>query len=91
MATYIVTFSGSIEVEDESSEASAIAYVQNNSLALDELEFKAEEIIEPNDIIEDEEEYDEENDDANLYREYEGGKEDYLYDNYAAEQLEREE
>jgi hypothetical protein len=75
MATYIVTFSGSIEVEDESSEASAITYVQNNNLALGELEFEAEEV-------------EEEEDDANLYREYEGGKEDYLYDNYVADQLE---
>ena len=74
MAKYIVTFSGSIEVEDESSEASAIAYVQNLNLS-DDLEFEAEEV-------------EEDGDDANLYREYEGGKEDYLYDNYVADQLE---
>ena len=76
MATYIVTFSGSIEVEDESSEESAIAYVQNLNLS-DELEFEAEEV-----------EDDEDEDDANLYREYQGGKEDYLYDNYIADELE---
>ena len=76
MATYIVKFSGEIEVEDESSEASAIAYVQNLNLS-DSLEFEAEEI-------------EEDGDDENLYREYEGGKEDYLYDNYVADQLESE-
>tara|TARA_Y100000401_G_scaffold47129_1_gene36249 strand:- start:8258 stop:8398 length:141 start_codon:yes stop_codon:yes gene_type:complete len=43
MAKYIVTFSGSIEVEDESSEASAIAYVQNLNLS-DDLEFEAKEV-----------------------------------------------
>ena len=77
MAKYIVRFSGEIEVEDESSEASAIAYVQNLNLS-DDLEFEAEE-------VEDDE------DDENLYREHEGYKEDYLYDNYVAEQLESEE
>ena len=44
MATYIVTFSGSIEVEDESSEESAIAYVKNYNLASGELEFEAEKV-----------------------------------------------
>ena len=47
MATYIVTFSGSIEVEDESSKESAIAYVQNfYNLDNDQLEFEAEEVEE---------------------------------------------
>ena len=73
MAKYIVRFSGEIEVEDESSEASAIAYVQNLKLS-DDLEFEAEE-------VEDDE------DDENLYREHDG-YEDYLYDNYVADQLE---
>jgi hypothetical protein len=44
MATYIVKFSGSIEVEDESSEESAISYVQNYACFVSELEFEAEKI-----------------------------------------------
>ena len=43
MATYEVRFSGCIEVEDEHSKASAIAYVQNLDLS-DSLEFEAEEV-----------------------------------------------
>lgn len=104
MATYIVRYTGSIEVLDESSKESAIAYVQNfYNLDNDQLEFEAEEVEEveydanlyrehkgyknvngyavP---IEDEEEYDEDK----KAREYEGGLEDYLYDNYVADQLE---
>ena len=61
MATYIVTFMGSIEVEDASSEQSAIAHVQNYNLVLDELEFKAKEV-------------EEDENDANLYREHKGYK-----------------
>ena len=60
MAKYIVTFSGSIEVEDASSEASAIAFIQNLNLS-DDLEFEAEEVEEAED-------------DANLYREHKGYK-----------------
>lgn len=44
MATYIVTFSGSIEVENASSKESAITYVKTFNLASDELEFEAEEV-----------------------------------------------
>ena len=54
MATYIVSFSGSVEVEDESSEESEMSHVQNYTCFVSELDFEAEEIIEPNDIIEDE-------------------------------------
>ena len=61
MAKYIVTFSGSIEVEDASSEESAISYVQNYTCFVSELEFEAEEVEEAED-------------DANLYREHKGYK-----------------
>ena len=64
MATYIVTFSGSIEVEDESSKESAIAHVQNHNLALGELEFEAEEVEDVNSAL----------DDANLYKPHLGYK-----------------
>ena len=72
MATYIVTFMGSIEVEDASSEENAIAYVQNLDLS-DDLGFEAEEV---------------EEDEESEARKYEGGKEDYLYDNFVADELE---
>lgn len=48
---------------------------------------KVIELVEMEITEEEEEEYDEEEE----ARAYEGGKEDYLYDNYVAEQLEREE
>lgn len=61
MAKYSVTFSGCIEVEDASSEENAIAHVQNYNLVLDELEFEAKEV-------------EEDENDANLYREHKGYK-----------------
>ena len=76
MATWIVRFSGSVEVEDEFTEEGAIHYVKNYIACSESLEYEAEEVE------------DEEEDDENLYREHEGYKEDYLYDNYVADQLE---
>lgn len=79
MATWIVRFSGSVEVEDEFTEEGAIHYVKNYIACSESLEYEAEE-------VEDEEE----EDDENLYREHDG-YEDYLYDNYVADQLENKE